>query len=524
VKAHLVACFAAVLLGVLLSAPGALADVRRYALVIGNNRGDAEDGDLRYAESDAQRVYDVLKDLGHFEPMDMVLLRGESAARAEATLIALNDRVRATIGAGSDAVLFVYYSGHAGPNALHMAGTHFDFTQLLQLARGSAATFRVLTVDACRSGTLTRAKGGQPAPPFDLRVDERISEQGLVVLTSSAVNEDAQESDALQGSVFTHYFVSALLGAGDTDGDSRVTVDEAYRYAYEATLRSTSATWAGSQHPSFRYEVQGMGKLALSELPLTGSRASLVFPVGKAYLVMQGSETGAVAGEVTVHAAGRRLSVPAGRYFVRSRTADALLEGVVDAPPGATVEVDDARLRRVEYARLVRKGGSRRSVSGPEAGYYFQTPTENAASLCQGAFVGYGVHFENLSVTARVAGCQATFANDALHASSDQLGGELRLAHAWDLPVVTIDTGVAVGGWVLEQTFATRGVAPARTTPAATASFSLRASVDLALGISVFSETSFLGYLYAQESGADHAVSLGPHLALRQAFGLSLVW
>jgi hypothetical protein len=377
---------AILVLATLLSTSTASAAVRRYALVVGNNRGDAGDLDLRYAETDAQRVYDVLKDLGRFEPADMVLLRGEEATRAEATLIALNDRVRATIAAGSDALLFVYYSGHAGADALHMAGTHLDLTLLEQLVRGSAATFRVLAVDACRSGALTRVKGGQSAPPFALRIDEHLSEQGLVMLTSSAANEDAQESDALQGSIFTHYFVSALLGAGDSDGDGRVTLEEAYRYAYEATLRSTSATWAGAQHPTFRYELRGMGKLPLSELAaVTGSRAWLVFPAGKTYLVLRGGEGGAVVGEVTEYAGGRGLSVRAGHYFVRGRTADALLEGELDAAPGASVEVDDRRLRRVEYARLVRKGGgAKRSAAGPEAGYFFQTALENAATLCQG--------------------------------------------------------------------------------------------------------------------------------------------
>src|SRR4051812_37133854 len=86
------------------------------------------------------------------------------------------------------------------------------------LVRGSAATFRILAVDSCRSGALTRVKGGRP--PFDIRIDEHLSEQGLVLLTSSAADEDAQESDALRGSFFMHHFVSALLGAADADGEA----------------------------------------------------------------------------------------------------------------------------------------------------------------------------------------------------------------------------------------------------------------------------------------------------------------
>ena len=41
-----------------------------YALVVGNDRGDHDDVERRRAETDAQRIYDVLQDLGRFEPGD----------------------------------------------------------------------------------------------------------------------------------------------------------------------------------------------------------------------------------------------------------------------------------------------------------------------------------------------------------------------------------------------------------------------------------------------------------------------
>jgi hypothetical protein len=41
----------------------ARAGVERFAVIVGNNQGAAEDGPLQYAESDATRVYDVLRDL-----------------------------------------------------------------------------------------------------------------------------------------------------------------------------------------------------------------------------------------------------------------------------------------------------------------------------------------------------------------------------------------------------------------------------------------------------------------------------
>ena len=221
----------------------ASADVQRFAVIAGNNKGDASDGELHYAESDAAKLYDVLKDLGGFDPADMVLLRGENATTVVRTLITVNDRVRAAMARdGTQAVLFVYFSGHADSAALHLTGTRLDLPQLEQLVRGSAATFRVLTLDACRSGALTRIKGGHNAPPFAIDLGERLAGEGLAYLTSSSANVDAQESDELRGSFFTHHFASALLGAGDIDGDAHVTLEEAYRYAYDATLRSTSRT------------------------------------------------------------------------------------------------------------------------------------------------------------------------------------------------------------------------------------------------------------------------------------------
>jgi len=147
-------------------------------------------------------------------------------------------------------------------------------------------------------------------PAFAARVDEQLSGEGVVFLTSSSANEDAQESDEIQGSFFTHYFRSGLLGAADDDADGRVTLDEAYRYAHSSTLRASSRTWAGLQHPTFRYELRGQGELVLSELPrATGSHASLSFPADRDYLVMATDPLGPVVAEVSRYARGRTLSV-----------------------------------------------------------------------------------------------------------------------------------------------------------------------------------------------------------------------
>jgi uncharacterized caspase-like protein len=109
----------------------------------------------------------------------------------------------------------LYYSGHAAARALHLGKTPSSLLELERLVRGSASNMRVLLLDACGAGALTRLKGGSPAPPHSLQHDESLEGEGVAILVASSAHEDAQESDALHGSIFMHHFVSGLMGAAD---------------------------------------------------------------------------------------------------------------------------------------------------------------------------------------------------------------------------------------------------------------------------------------------------------------------
>jgi hypothetical protein len=305
-----------------------------------------------------------------------------------------------------------------------------------------------------------------------------------------------------------------------------VTLDEAYRYAFDATLRATSATWAGEQHPTFRYDLRGIGALPITQLPAAGgTRATLVFPPNRTYLILAGGEGGPVVGEVGDAARGRRLSVRPGHYFVRGRAPDRLLEGDLDLAQGASIEVSDGRLRSMEYARLVRKGAGVRSVvQGTDAGLFFQTPLKNADSLCWGGFAGWEAHFAPVSLGVRLAACHATFVNDVLTASSNAYGGELRVTHTWDMPIISVDLGLALGGWLLEERFTTTGSAPARDTPAASIAIVLGLRCDLAAGFALLAEGALESLAYSQHDQSSNTTSLGPYASFRQALGVSKAW
>ena len=514
---RLMVCFVLALAGI------AHADAERFAVVIGNNAGASDERTLRFAESDAARVGDVLGDLGGVRAENQIVLRGKSADEARRALIATNERIRTEQQAGRDTLLVVYYSGHGDADALHLGESRFALREVEALVRGSPANIRILIVDSCRSGAVTRVKGGRPAPPLTVFGGEPSSE-GVIVLTASTAGEDAQESDQLAGSFFTHYLVSALRGAADDDGDQRVTVAEAFSYTREQTIIASSRTLAGTQHPTFHYDLRGRAEVPLVDLGSARGRGRLTVPEGATWLVIAGSSTGNVVGEISTSSPRRTLSLRPGRYAVRGRTRDALLEGSVAVAADRETRVDPSALDRTTYARLVRKGGADvlDLVAGPFGGLLVQSPIIDGASACLGGVVGWTWVRADLSLSPRLAGCRSESDNRTLSATSDALSLDLRLSKAWDLSRLTIDLGLTAGGALLQQRFETRGLAPTRTSAAAHVDASVGAALPLGRSY-VATEIAAQTHFFSHEE-QDGSTGLVARFAVRAlvAFGVWL--
>ena len=257
--------------------------------------------------------------------------------------------------------------------------------------------------------------------------------------------------------------MSGLLGAADEDGDGAVTLAEAYDHAYAATLRATSRTLAGTQHPTFRYEYRGAGDVVLTSPGAARARAMLRLPAGKTFLVLRGGSEGAVVAEVGARDATRGLSLAPGRYFVRGRDAGYLLEGEVALAVGDDRVVREGDLVRIEYARLVRKGGLSHATS-IVAGPVLRSSVIDGASACWGGLVGVGVDLAAASLGTRIGACHGTFANDFLGADTNEVWWEARVGRAIDVGAVTLDFGLTGGATLLWQSFRSDGNAPGRTT------------------------------------------------------------
>jgi len=449
----------------------------RYAVLMGQNVGRPHEARLQFAEEDAQKLGAALRKVGDFSPSNVVMVLGDSAVVARRAVTELNARIRREAPEG--AVLLVYYSGHADAEALHFGDEDFALDELRDLVVGSPAALRLLVVDACRSGVLTEKKGGVPAPAFNMTVDAGpTSAEGFVVLTAASAGEEAQESPLLQGSFFTHHFVSGLLGAADVNVDGAVTLEEVTAYAYEQTVRQSSQTVAGTQHPRFSYDVRGTGSVVLTRPRPRGDMGLLHLPEGIAWLIFRSD--GGVAAELPAASETRVLALPEASYFLRGRARDALYEGDVTVARGRSRDVDTSSLTRVDYARLVRKGGGSRSVAHTiSVGYVGHTSVHGLQLPCHGGRIGYGLSLRYLTLRAGGAGCLSTWSNDTLSASERELTLDVGLSHSFDLPFVSLDVGAGGGAAVWQQVFTTRGEAPDRYSMAPFLDVTAGATVDL---------------------------------------------
>lgn len=328
----------------------------RFAVLLAANDGPASSVRLRYAHRDAHKLADVLAQLGGF-PVDQIdVVEQPDPAQAMAAVARVHARITALPQADrAGALVFFYYSGHAERGRLLLDRQELDMALLKEAIEAVPAGVRLAFMDACGSGEITRTKGVVRAP--SIAVDpapERA--RGTVIITSSAHDENSQESDDLRGSFFTHYLATGLRGDADKGGDGQVTLDEAYSYAYHRTVMRTSGTRGGIQHPTYTYDLQGAGEVVLTQL---GRRGALEIPAAAEegeYLVYD-VERDVVVAEVDKRSQRtHRLGLNPGAYAVRLRRADGLRLQQVRVAADQVTALQGDRFQAIEFEDDVTKG------------------------------------------------------------------------------------------------------------------------------------------------------------------------
>jgi hypothetical protein len=320
---------AAVLLGAAAPATAWGGDVTRRALIVGANDGGLDLQALRYAEEDAWRVAEVLQELGGFSPSDVTVLLSPTEARVTQELA----DAAAELGDAEETLFLFYYSGHADSSGLRLGSELYPYPALKEDIRTVPADVHLGIVDACRSGALTRIKGASVSAPF--LADAPLDAEGEAWLAAAAADEDAQESDRIEGSFFTHYLLSGLRGAADT-GDGWVSLNEAYAYAYDRTVARTGGTQAGTQHPSYDFQLQGNGDLRLTEVKRATATVRFPSDLEGEILVLRQPEGTPVAEVAKPLGRDMDLALAPGRYLLRRRVEGEIQEVTVSLSKGST--------------------------------------------------------------------------------------------------------------------------------------------------------------------------------------------
>lgn len=341
VLAFMAACLEMVVPASRVAAAEPVPTLRRYAIIASSNDGGGNRARLRFADSDARAVADVLTQLGGLSRQDMVLVPNATREALQRAFEQIEGRLAGDASAQPRRELIVYYSGHSDELGLLLGAERVNYVDLRAWIEAAPADVRIAIFDSCASGAVIRERGGVHRAPFlnDLSVQAR----GSAFLTASSADEAAQESDRLAGGFFTHFLVSGLRGAADVSRDSRVTLGEAYQFAYDETLRRTQ-TAPSAQHPAYEIQLTGTGELVLTDLRSTSASLVLDEPLAGRVYVRD------AAGRLVVELEKQpthpiQLGLSPGSYLVTVESPERRFESSITLQDGKV-----ARLRRADLS------------------------------------------------------------------------------------------------------------------------------------------------------------------------------
>jgi hypothetical protein len=329
-----------------------------YALVVGSNSGGPGQGELRYAEEDAQRVAVVLSSLGGYPPDHIERMLRPSAAELRAAIERVRARVTPLAQAGARARFFFYYSGHARADALNLGSQELPLSELRSSIVTLPATLSIVVLDACQSGAFSRVKGATRASDFSFNSVERLNTEGIAVIASSSGGELSQESEQLRSGFFTHHWLVALRGAGDRDADGRVTLSEAYQYAYNHTLATTAQTAIGEQHATLETNLRGKDDIALTQP--AAANAKLRIPAAfEGRMLLQSLPSWSVFADLDkARGEAMLLALPQGSYAASLRSDGQPVRCSLTLRDGQETALDTSRCTIVEEVAATAKGNA----------------------------------------------------------------------------------------------------------------------------------------------------------------------
>ncbi|MCP5103720.1 MAG: caspase family protein [bacterium] len=329
--------------------------IRRFALVVGANYGGKGRVKLQYAVEDAKDVLKILEDMGGVSADDSRLLVEPNKDTLTWEMNRLRERLERARPEHRRVEVIIYYSGHSDEENILLGKEKLPYTQLRDEINRLPADVRIAILDSCASGAFTRLKGGKKRRPF--LVDTAYDMKGYAVMTSSSSDEASQESDRLKGSFFTHYLISGLRGAADMTQDGRITLNEAYQFAFQETLQKTEKTVSGPQHPNYDIQMTGTGDVVMTDIRQSSALLRLTEDVsGK--LFIHDAKNVLVAELNKMPGRYIELGLEEGKYRIINIVAGGkgVFESKIQLKKGKTVEVDMAQFKATAQIDTVARG------------------------------------------------------------------------------------------------------------------------------------------------------------------------
>jgi hypothetical protein len=147
-----------------------------------------------------------------------------------------------------------------------------------------------------------------------------------------------------------------LRGAADLDRDGRVTLSEAYGFAYENTVSRTVATRGGTQHPTFRFDMRGAGDVTLARADAPTSGISFPKALSGEFVIFDAKRRVVVAELAKDTSESLRVAVAPGDYIVKKRETDHVRLARLKVRDDNFVTVDANAMEKVAFADDYAKG------------------------------------------------------------------------------------------------------------------------------------------------------------------------
>lgn len=318
---------------------------RRFAFLVGANHGGDDRVTLRYAVDDARAVQKVFEEMGGILADDSRFLADPSRDVFFAEMKALADDVKQAKEKFRRVEVILYYSGHSDEENLFLGKDRVSYKEFKDSITSLGADVQIGILDSCASGALTLPKGVIKKPPF--LMDTAYDMKGYAFITSSSATEAAQESSRLKRSFFTHNLISGMRGAADRNQDGRITLNEAYQFAFDGTLSQTEKTMAGPQHPRYHIQMSGTGDVVITEI--WKSTAVLILREDLAGKIYIHNKNDVLVVELN-KLSGREISIglDAGPHRIINIEDNAIWETKVSLSIGKSSELDLSKFSRID--------------------------------------------------------------------------------------------------------------------------------------------------------------------------------